>query len=95
MSAYDVDYAPAADRDLKRIRKSNPQAAEQIETTVKKLAINPRPAKSTNIVGSAGEYRLEVKGKWGSFRVRYEVHDGKLLVLVLAVADRKDIYKRK
>ncbi|MGI4896137.1 MAG: type II toxin-antitoxin system RelE family toxin [Janthinobacterium lividum] len=93
MSTYKVKYAPSADRQLTKIGKRNPQAASMIKAAVKQLEQNPRSSKSTNIVGSPGEYRLDVRGQWGSFRVRYEVNDGKLLVLVLVVGDRKNVYQ--
>ncbi len=31
----------------------------------------------------------------GDYRVVYEVHDGELLVLVLKVGDRKEVYRRR
>ena len=43
------------------------------------------------LVGGAGEWRVRT----GDFRIVYEIHDGRLLVLVLAVGHRRDVYDRR
>lgn len=40
--------------------------------------------------GLADTYRVRV----GNYRVIYQIHDNELVVLVVAVGDRKDIYRR-
>jgi mRNA interferase RelE/StbE len=42
-------------------------------------------------VGGAGEWRVRT----GDYRIVYEINDGELLVLVLAVGHRRDIYQRR
>ena len=41
-------------------------------------------------VGGAGEWRVRT----GENRIVYEIHDAKLVVLVVAVGHRRDIYNR-
>ena len=43
------------------------------------------------LVGGAGEWRVRT----GDFRIVYEIHDGRLLVLVVAVGHRRDVYDRR
>ncbi|MFP7366595.1 type II toxin-antitoxin system RelE/ParE family toxin [Corynebacterium callunae] len=52
---------------------------------IETLASNPRPAGAKMLQGGAGELRIRV----GAFRVIYEIHDEKLIVLVLHLGHRK------
>ena len=54
------------------------------------LADEPRPPAATRLVGGAGEWRVRT----GDYRVIYEIHNGELLVLVLRMAHRREIYDR-
>ncbi len=41
------------------------------------------------LTGPSGLYRLRV----GSYRVAYRVEDGELLILVVKIGDRRDVYR--
>ena len=58
---------------------------------VELLARQPRPAGAKKLVGGRGEWRVRT----GDYRIIYEIDDGVLLVLVLAVGHRRDIYRRR
>lgn len=53
------------------------------------LADDPRPHGSQKLQGSSGEYRIRV----GEYRVIYAVDDDDLLVGVVRVAHRRDVYR--
>jgi mRNA interferase RelE/StbE len=55
------------------------------------LADDPRPAGCKKLVGDKNLWRVRV----GDYRILYEIHDKRLLVLVVRVAHRKDVYRRK
>lgn len=55
---------------------------------VAKLADNPRPHGVKSLTKCPGEYRLRVS----DYRVVYEIHDDHLVVLVVAVAHRREIH---
>ncbi len=61
-----------------------------IISRVERLAEHPRPRGVKKLVGGTGELRIRV----GDYRVIYTVDDGVLLVLVLEIGPRKDIYRR-
>lgn len=82
-----VKLAPSAARQL---RKLDPQARRRVQAAIELLAENPRPASATQLVGGDGEWRVRT----GDYRIIYEVHDQVLVVLVLAVGHRRDIYRR-
>ena len=56
---------------------------------VELLARQPRPAGAKKLVGGRGEWRVRT----GDYRIIYEIDDGVLLVLVLAIGHRRDIYR--
>lgn len=86
--SYEIVLAPAAARQL---RKFDPQVRRRIQAALELLADNPRPPAATRLVGGAGERRVRT----GDYRIVYEIHDGKLLVLVLRVGHRRDVYDRR
>nr|WP_282600233.1 type II toxin-antitoxin system RelE/ParE family toxin [Patulibacter sp. SYSU D01012] len=79
--------APAAARQL---RKLDPQVRRRIQAALELLAQDPRPPAATRLVGGAGEWRVRT----GDYRIVYEIHDGTLLVLVLRIGHRRDVYDR-
>jgi mRNA interferase RelE/StbE len=55
------------------------------------LAIDPRPPRATMLRGAdRNRWRVRV----GNFRVVYSIEDAELLVLVLRVAHRREVYRR-
>lgn len=80
--------APARSSTL---RKFDPQARRRIQAAVDLLAAEPRPPAATRLVGGAGEWRVRT----GVYRIIYEIHDEELIVLVLRVGHRGDIYQER
>lgn len=85
---YRVEVAPSAARQL---RKLDPAARRRVQAAVELLADEPRPSGAKKLVGGDGEWRVRT----GDFRIVYEIHDEILLVLVVAVGHRRDIYQRR
>ncbi|AXH96590.1 type II toxin-antitoxin system RelE family toxin [Ornithinimicrobium avium] len=85
---YRVEVAPAAVRQL---RKLNPDARRRVQAAVELLADQPRPNAAKKLVGGNGEWRVRT----GDYRIIYEIRDDVLLVLVVAVGHRRDIYQRR
>jgi mRNA interferase RelE/StbE len=85
---YQVEFTPAAARQL---RKLEPAGRRQVQAVVDLLAEDPRPPGVKKLVGGAGEWRV----RSGTLRVVYEIHDGRLVVLVVAVGQRRDIYRSR
>ena len=82
---YVVNLTPAAARQL---RKFDPPTRRRLQAVIELLADEPRPPAATRLVGGAGEWRVRT----GDYRVIYEIHNGELLVLVLRMAHRREIY---
>ena len=88
MPEYQVFFKPSADRQL---RKLPADVQRRIAGEVATLAVNPRPAGVVKLTGDENLWRVRI----GDYRLVYEIHDDRLIVLVLRVANRKDVYRRK
>ncbi len=86
--SYDIEFSPAAVRQL---RKLDGVARRRIKAAIELLSDDPRPPGAKKLVGGDGEWRVRT----GDYRIVYEVRDHVLLVLVLAVGHRREIYRRR
>jgi len=80
-----VKIGPAAKKDFRKLPRD---VQRKIKPIIDNLRDNPRPAGVESIKGIKGAYRLRV----GSFRVVYQVKDWEVVVLVLRIGDRKEVY---
>jgi len=83
---YTVQWAR---KTVKQLDKLDRTAQKKIVLAVTRLADNPRPYGAKSLVNRPGEYRIHI----GDYRVVYEIHDDRLVVLVVAVAHRREIYR--
>lgn len=84
---YQVALTPTAGRQL---RKFDPQVRRRVQAAIELLATEPRPPTATRLVGGAGDWRVRT----GHYRIVYEIQDDRLLILVLSVGHRREIYQR-
>jgi len=84
---YTVEFAPHASREFNKLPKS---VQADIDPVIQALAENPRPYGYRKLHKWNDKYRVRI----GDYRVIYEIHDSVLLVLVVSVGDRADIYRR-
>ena len=85
---YRITLAPAAAREL---RKFDPQVRRRIQAALELLSVDPRPPAATRLVGGAGEWRVRT----GDCRIVYEIVDAELVVLVLRIGHRREIYRSR
>lgn len=83
---WSITLTPAAARQL---RKLDPQVRRRLQAAIELLATEPRPPAAVQLVGGAGEWRVRT----GDYRIVYEIHDDRLVVLVIRVAHRREIYR--
>ncbi len=83
---FRIEYAASAAR---QVRKLDRTAQHRVIATIELLAEVPRPPGATLLVGGTGQWRVRT----GDYRIVYEVHDGQLLVLVVRVAHRREVYR--
>ena len=81
-----IQIAPSAVRQLRKLPTS---VQERIVGHIEDLAIEPRPRGSIKLQGEDDLYRIRV----GDYRVIYTVKDEELIVLVLRVGHRREVYR--
>lgn len=85
MSAFQVELRPAAVRQLKKINRTD---RLRLLGAIALLGGDPRPPSSRQLRGCPG-WRVRV----GDYRIFYTIDDGKVLVVVVAVGHRREIYE--
>lgn len=83
-----IRFSPAAACQLLKL---DGRIQRRIQAVVELLAQEPRPTGAKKLVGGHGEWRVRT----GNYRIIYEIDDGVLVVLVLAVGHRREVYRRK
>lgn len=84
---YNIAFAPAA---LRQLRKLPMQDQKRIMREIETLTDDPRPQGVRKLTGADNLWRIRI----GDYRVVYEIQDAKLVVLVLRIAHRKDVYRK-
>jgi mRNA interferase RelE/StbE len=84
--SYHVELSPATERALRKLDKST---TRRLVIAIAALGRQPRPPASTPLVGYPGVLRRRV----GDYRIVYRVQDDRLIVLVLDIGHRRDIYR--
>ncbi|MDP2953841.1 MAG: type II toxin-antitoxin system RelE/ParE family toxin [Chloroflexota bacterium] len=80
--------APSAQRDLRRLPS---QVQTRLATPIQALAENPRPTGVRKLRGEEGTWRIRI----GPYRVVYDIHDERALVVILKVARRSETTYRR
>lgn len=83
---YAISYVPSV---TKVIRKLDQPTARRLLDAIEVLASDPRPSGCVQLKGGDGELRIRV----GDYRVVYDVQDDELVVLVLRVGHRREVYR--
>ncbi len=86
MGMYKVLISRTAEKQLKRIAKPY---QKRLVAVILSFEIEPRPFGYKKLSGTDSTYRVRV----GDFRVIYEIHDKEVLVTVLKIGHRSEIYR--
>lgn len=85
MARYEVRFRKSVGKDLDPIPRRD---ARRIIAAIAGLAEDPRPPQSRKLSGSE-KYRL----RCGVYRVLYEIQDAVLVVCVVKVGHRREVYR--
>ncbi len=86
MGRYSIELVRSIRKDLRRIARKE---VSKILKAIQSLADNPRPASSKKLTNEE-LYRIRI----GNYRLLYEINDERLIVLVVKVGHRKNVYKQ-
>lgn len=84
--SYSILLLPSARKSLAKLPKAD-QAP--VDRHIMALAENPRPPGCVKLSGPSGLRRIRV----GDYRVVYEIQDRQLIVTVVTIAHRREVYR--
>ena len=86
MASYRIEVSATAERQIRKLGK-----ADQLRVlrAIQALALDPYPAGARKLHGYQDVFRVRA----GTFRVLYSVAARVLIVIVLKVGNRKDVYR--
>ena len=86
MASYRILIKPSAAKEIEAV--ASVKNRRRIVRRIRDLGENPRPPGCEKLSGQ-DKYRV----RQGSFRIVYGIEDDKLIVYVVKVAHRKDVYR--
>jgi mRNA interferase RelE/StbE len=86
MARYEIEITRTAEKQLKRLERPD---QERVVRAILTLAGEPFPRGSRKLSGYEDVYRIRV----GHFRVIYSVSGTTLIIIILKIGHRKDIYR--
>lgn len=84
---YLIEFRPGVIKGLKRLSKRD---LIKIKSRIESLAKDPKSTNTTKLKGNNPFYRT----RSGDYRIIYEINNDKLIILVVKIGHRKDVYKR-
>ena len=84
--SYQIEFSRQADRQFRNLPS---QIQQRLKSRIDSLAATPRPYGSEKLSGADQLYRIRV----GDYRIVYSVEDDRLLVLVVKVGHRREVYR--
>ena len=85
MAKYKIFVKASAAKEIEKIRTRKDR--RRIIKKIRSLSDNPRPRGSVKLSGK-DKYRL----RQGKYRIIYSIEDDKLIVHIVIVGHRKDVY---
>jgi mRNA interferase RelE/StbE len=86
--SYLIEFSKKAEKQFQALPQS---IQERLVPPINALAENPRPPKEKKLVGEENQYRIRV----GDYRIVYQIDDQLLLVLVLKIGHRSEVYRQR
>jgi mRNA interferase RelE/StbE len=87
---HTLEFTHAALRELEKL---DPSVRRKVFSDIEKLKQNPRPHGVEKMETKEKLYRIYV-GPGKDYRAIYQIRDEALLILVVKVGDRKEVYRR-
>jgi mRNA interferase RelE/StbE len=86
MADYQIEFLPTARKELASLPR---QVQERIATKLEQLKTNPTIAGVKALKNGGGRLRLRV----GDYRIIYRIEAARLVILIVKVGHRRDVYK--
>ena len=86
MASYRIEVSATAEKQIRRLERDDQL---RVLRAIRDLGVRPRPRGSRKLRGYDDVYRIRV----GTLRILYSVEPERILVILLKVGHRKDIYR--
>ena len=87
MGFYKIRVKKTAEKELSKLPKT---AIPKIVGAIRALAVEPRPKGAKKLKNFSHTYRIRV----GKYRVLYTIADKVLIIEIIRIRHRKDVYRR-
>jgi mRNA interferase RelE/StbE len=84
-----VRYRVDVGRVERALRKLDPPVRDRVLRTLRSLEADPRREGAKRLAGPGELWRVRV----GDYRIVYEIRDDRLLVLVVRLGHRREVYR--
>jgi mRNA interferase RelE/StbE len=85
--SYSVEFRPSVLKSLKRFPKRD---LVRIKKKIEELGKNLPNPQTTKMKGDNSFHKV----RSGDYRIIYEIHNDRLVILVVKIGHRKDVYKK-
>lgn len=85
---YQIEFSRRAEKQFEDLPQ---QIQQRIRPRIDALAEDPRPPGVKKLEETENQYRLRV----GDYRIVYEIQDAILLVILVRIGHRSDVYRRR
>jgi mRNA interferase RelE/StbE len=89
VASYKILIKKSAAKELEAV--AGKKDRERITQRILGLSENPRPGGVEKLSGTTEKYRI----RQGNFRILYEIQDDVLIVFIVQIGDRKEVYRRR
>lgn len=86
MASYSVEISRTAEKQLRGLPRED---QERVAGAMVALGAEPFPARCRKLAGHTNTYRIRV----GRYRVIYSVEQDRVVIVILKIGHRKDIYR--
>ena len=86
MARYEIEISRAAEKQLRRLPRADQVC---VVRTIRVLADDPLPRGARKLSGYDDVFRVRT----GQYRILYSVSERKLVIVVLKVGHRRDVYR--
>lgn len=86
MASYSIEVSRSAEKQLTRLTKDDRQ---RVVEAIVSLPEDPHPRGARKLSGYDDVFRIRV----GRYRILYSISDAELVIIVLKIGHREDVYR--
>ena len=86
MATYRIEVSATAERQIRKLPRADQL---RVVRTIQALSTDPRPSGCRKLSGHDDVFRVRV----GRYRILYSIEGRRLVIIILKVGDRKDVYR--